>query len=350
MKTEKAVVLEKKGSLYYVLMKNGEFKALTLKTHFEIGEEIWISRVNIWDNMRKWGSVAALFLLLLGVTSYFSLLKPSLAVALISIDINPSIELTVNQNGEVLDTKTYNDDAKLVLSQLNLKHKSSEKAIEDIVSKATELNFLTPENDVVVIGVSPLQSNQDLPVTPAKLQKSVKKATPVQAKVMVYELSEQENKLAQDQGVTIGEYGLYQDAQENGISVKPEALIQKTERKQTANQILEKQTLGKPSTPQDPTSSSSSLNESSKINPATRSAPQKQTYTMTPSSGIKPQESETLEKTETPSTDTPSPSTIPDPVQNHHPLIEPKSLLPEKKTYELKKMEEHFLFNPGGLP
>lgn len=65
----------------------------------------------------------------------------TVAAATISIDINPSIELTVNAEGKVINASSNNADGKEVLKGINLKRKSLDKAITAILETTDKKGY-----------------------------------------------------------------------------------------------------------------------------------------------------------------------------------------------------------------
>ena len=63
---------------------------------------------------------AAAFIFLIGAGSFQMYFSES---SYIDMDVNPSIELSVNRFDRVIRMSAYNKDGKEVLSELNLKHK-----------------------------------------------------------------------------------------------------------------------------------------------------------------------------------------------------------------------------------
>lgn len=72
--------------------------------------------------------------LLLGVGGYASY---ATAVATISLDINPSLELSVNRYGRVIGVQGYNEDGQAVAAAVTVKHMAYADAIETILREET---------------------------------------------------------------------------------------------------------------------------------------------------------------------------------------------------------------------
>lgn len=70
----------------------------------------------------------------------------------ITLDINPSIELVANRNGDVLRYNALNEDAELLLSDMDLENKSLEEVTEEIIGEATDMGYIDEtDNDNAVL-------------------------------------------------------------------------------------------------------------------------------------------------------------------------------------------------------
>lgn len=232
MKKIKAVVLEKSGSSYTLLGQDGTFRRVHKRLDAEVGEEVLIqpwpecfSRIYLWA-----GSVAVLLLVLTSILGW-NLYQAPTAVALMSVDINPSMQFTLDNQGHLLEFKTQDEDAKRMLNQIDLKGKPIVEALDQIVSQAYEQKFLGSEQHWVVIGYSPM-AGKTMEQLPKELNENQiiscvtaigeKKGLPLQ--VAVFSLTAQEQEIAHEGNLTLGEYALWQTADKAGVATQPEKL------------------------------------------------------------------------------------------------------------------------------
>ena len=78
----------------------------------------------------------------------------SAATSFVSLEINPSIELTVDANDKVVSVYAGNEDAQVLLHGESLEELDVEKAVEKITDLAVELGYLSEDNKVVGVSVS----------------------------------------------------------------------------------------------------------------------------------------------------------------------------------------------------
>jgi hypothetical protein len=88
---------------------------------------------------------------------------PSVATAYVNIDINPSIDLVVDQYGKVMSVNANNDDARVLLyNETGIVGKTIEEAVKKITTLAKNLGYLTNEDiiEIVTQGISQDKVNQ----------------------------------------------------------------------------------------------------------------------------------------------------------------------------------------------
>lgn len=80
-------------------------------------------------------------------------------LAYVTLDINPSIELAVDEDDIVVDAVTLNEDADIAYSDLNLTGKTIEDATENIVDAAIDLGYITEISDTNAVNVTSYTEN-----------------------------------------------------------------------------------------------------------------------------------------------------------------------------------------------
>lgn len=103
----------------------------------------------------KAGFVAAIFIFAAGAFAYYT------PTSYVSLDVNPSLEYTINMFDRVLVVKAVNDDGKDIIFNLELKNKKIAKAVEETIDKLIEEGFITKdENAGIIISVSNSDGNK----------------------------------------------------------------------------------------------------------------------------------------------------------------------------------------------
>lgn len=79
-----------------------------------------------------------------GYSAYF------ISVSTISVDINSSIELDINQFKKVIDVKSYNEDGDIIISAANIRFLDYRKALMLLLQNENMTQYLTQEQLVVI--------------------------------------------------------------------------------------------------------------------------------------------------------------------------------------------------------
>ena len=204
----KAVVLDITGSEATVMTHAGDIIGIN-NLGYEIGQEITIEdKKRLTDNFAVRISrfmpavaAAAAVIVILGGSGYVYY-KP---YGTVSLDVNPSIEYTINRLDRVLDVNGVNDDGSEIISELDiksLKNKDIETAIEETITQIEADGYMEDEdgNYVVVTANTGRDEHTDRLID--KLDRTVaghKGVEPIAVKVSADELNE-----AHRQGVSAG--------------------------------------------------------------------------------------------------------------------------------------------------
>jgi hypothetical protein len=225
-----------------VLTPQGEFKKVPVpKGTWEIGDEINFAETQQQPIWAKWGlAAAAAAILLLAPLGYagFQQYQLSLPAAIVTLDINPSLELTLNKVDDVLSARGLNADGQALLQHINTKGRP---ALDEVVEAATEaavdLNKLDPADPTgaVLLAVAPT-GDKTLPVDKAETirekakqaaadavsQAAKKKGAEPKATVAGVVVTPAEKKAAETAGVSPGKYTFFEELQQVAPGVRLE--------------------------------------------------------------------------------------------------------------------------------
>ena len=155
-----AAMLSDDGSIIKVRNRN-----------YSIGQEVDAGMTTKIMSIKATIAIAAaslLFSIGLGTSSYY------LPTKYVSMDINPSVEYSVNMFNRVIDAKGVNEDGIRLLEQLNikdLKNKRIEEALNMTIEEAVTEGYLSGEDAGVMIATAAQNSNNATELA-AKLQES----------------------------------------------------------------------------------------------------------------------------------------------------------------------------------
>jgi len=231
---ERAVVLEIEDDKMVLLTENGRFvsRQITFPCP-EIGAEIELSPPpkNILGQFKYIFAAAAVLIFAFFLTRFYgqTVVTPSVGtiVSYVTVDINPSVELGLDLEDNVVTVEALNKDAEIVLQGMELVGKPSSLAVESIVEAAISKGYLAPEkaNNVLinVSGKNPadekiVEMAQELP---QKADQALKKNR-LEAQVDCIKTDLELRECARELGVSAGKYAVLLEAQEAGIDVSPQ--------------------------------------------------------------------------------------------------------------------------------
>ncbi|MBF4693592.1 anti-sigma factor domain-containing protein [Fusibacter ferrireducens] len=209
-KLHRGIILEINAEYLHVLSDRCEHVKINYKANHSVGEQIYFldeDRIDIRmdrdsDNkisklrvIRYLSTIAAILMIVFLINSQFL----NVTYAVMSVDINPSLELELNKAGEVIKVRPLNEEAKQLVSILQLKGQSYETAVIQILDQAV-LSGYNIDQKSVLIAVAPTQSNLE------QLVKDIEKSMSVYIERLNAE-------------VLIGDYQSYEKTKSEGISL-----------------------------------------------------------------------------------------------------------------------------------
>ncbi|MDM5283313.1 anti-sigma factor domain-containing protein [Peribacillus frigoritolerans] len=213
---KKGVILSVNKRFVTLLTPEGEFlKTKRQEREYEVGEEITFSPAkqkftlafsNIHSSFKKTAvlSIASTFLILFSILpSYFS----GPVSAYMTIDVNPSIELELDDDLEVLKLTGLNEDGKLVIGQLkDWKGKDIKAVTNRIVETTKRLGYLKG-NKQIVVSTTLMEKNKELDKNLKEEIKEISEQDNVsKTKMKVIQATKSDRKQAREQGISTGKY------------------------------------------------------------------------------------------------------------------------------------------------
>ncbi|MDK2823830.1 MAG: hypothetical protein PWQ67_2349 [Clostridia bacterium] len=244
-KVRKGLVLEINKNKAIVLTPDGQFleRSFTGKTP-EIGSEINIySKTVNWKIWSMMGIAALLALIIIPFVSMQVLFSPQLAVAYVTIDINPSIELGLDEEDKVISMQALNEEGDLLLDKVRIKDLPIDQALEVITEAAIKEKYIKPEKENAVIisytrekSVTENHSPKDQVQKKEKLVqkvleekvKQVIERNQQEAVVEIVQVTPKIRNEANELGLSSGKYTLMLQAWDEGLEISPEIVKEKS--------------------------------------------------------------------------------------------------------------------------
>ena len=136
----------------------------------------------------------------------------------ISIDINPSLELSVNRFDRVISVTGFNEDGRELSRDLNVKYKNYTQAVEQILHHDS-ITALLSDGEVMSITVVGPDRQQS-----AKLLSGVEACAAGQRNVDCYSARPEEAAAAHEAGLSCGKYRAFLELQCLDPDITPEAV------------------------------------------------------------------------------------------------------------------------------
>ncbi|HOS69883.1 MAG TPA: anti-sigma factor domain-containing protein, partial [Bacillota bacterium] len=183
----KAIIAEIDKKHMIVITDKGDFIKVKRQMSAAIGDEIEIKQRKIYPISKRLAGLAACFMacifLSTGVYAYYT------PCSYVSVDINPSLSLSLNRFERVISVNPLTEDAvDLIKDAKSLKNQNIDTALSEIIKTASDKGYIDEETeDEIVVIVS------------AKNPKQEKKLEETVAKTAEKELS----KVNKTSGVTV---------------------------------------------------------------------------------------------------------------------------------------------------
>ncbi|MCR4807022.1 MAG: anti-sigma factor domain-containing protein [Lachnospiraceae bacterium] len=203
----KALVLEIRDDKAAILTSEGQIIKVDNK-EYRVGQEITFKGpkekiVEMTGHVKKWGTaIAAALFLLVSASGSYAYLKP---YGVVSLDVNPSIEFTINRFDRVLYIDGVNDDGRDILSCIDerkLIHKNIEEALDLTIDTLRAEGYLKEEKDNYVLVAANTDEEGHTDQLVGKLDESISKQDNIEPITM--KASDDELLEAREMGTTAG--------------------------------------------------------------------------------------------------------------------------------------------------
>lgn len=178
-------------------------------------------------NAKKWAPMAVaacLALLLVGGGAGYYYQSVNGVASIVSLDVNPSIELKVNKNEKVLSATPMNDDAKEILDGMNLKGTQADVAMNAIIGSLLQHGYVDELANSILITVEDDDQARGEKLQQALTQQADAALASAQvngailSQVMVH--SDELSQKAQEYGISAGKAALIQAVVEGSNNTK----------------------------------------------------------------------------------------------------------------------------------
>jgi hypothetical protein len=203
---KKALVVEASDNYIVTLDNKGKFKKIKNKMNLKIGDEYEKSE---GISMKKGIVFATSLALLLGMGGFgYSYATPT---DYLTLDINPSIKLTINRYNKVLEVESLNSDGEAISKDLKVKNKSVKDAIKLLVESATDNGYIVKNDDNAVMITS--TSDEVLNDAEVGVEEGLKEEEIENTEVIKENINKERFEEAERLGISPGKVNLIQKLQ-----------------------------------------------------------------------------------------------------------------------------------------
>ena len=209
-------------------------------------------------------------------------------VAVVTMDINPSVSLSLNKMGKVIKAEGINEDGKKLLEDNKLKGKSLENAIENISDLVIDNGYFSNENNHILVNVEG-EIKKDI----SKILTNEIKEKKIECKIIFQDLSDSSKENASKYGISENKASYIEEVIKDNEDITFEDLKDKSineinkfieEKKEESKKEEEKKPTTNSGTNTGSTNNNSSSNSNTKPNTSvTPSKPSTGTTTTKPS-------------------------------------------------------------------
>lgn len=211
----KCVVVEIKDKNVAILSDNGTVEIIKNK-NYSLGEVIIMKKNNTKKLSKKLivsiASVAAVLCFgCLGAYAYYT------PAGYVSLDINPSIEYTLNTFDRVIDVTGVNEDGEAIVSEIDVDGMKIEDAIDQTVDQLIDTGYIGDEASEIVISAN-CENDGESDELAQKLQTSTQKKLDGEGKignVEAYAVGKERVEEAEELGVSPGKLNLVEKLKES---------------------------------------------------------------------------------------------------------------------------------------
>ncbi|WP_242655947.1 anti-sigma factor domain-containing protein [Desulfofundulus australicus] len=220
------IVVEVKARSCIILTPDAQFREIPLPAGgARPGEEVSFSfrrRPVYWQSLL----VAASLLLILGAGLFYRGWLNQ-AVAFVSLDINPSVEMALDRRELVCQARGLNAAGKDLLSRVPVLGLPVEKAIDSLLDRAVQSRYLQPaRNNVILTTIAAGNGREPAPQAREIYQVIVRSLSSagVPAEVVVETAAPEMRRQASKLGLSTGRYLIHVEGKKKGLNIGLEEL------------------------------------------------------------------------------------------------------------------------------
>lgn len=222
---KKVIVLTKDCKYYNLRRRPGMCKGQ--KVEFEKSDIIYTRET--FTGYIKFAGYAASVLIIFASILFFYMNSSNNVFGYIAVDINPSLEISIDKRYCIKDVSPLNDDAVIVIEKLDLKGLPIKDALPQIFKRTKELGFLDlNKKDVVLISTAQVDEEmgreEEIESIVVNICSDIKELKNDNINTQVIKVQPETRALAMDNNISMGRYKIYEEAKKSGLQVSVDSI------------------------------------------------------------------------------------------------------------------------------
>jgi len=223
-------ILELKGSRATVLTDKCDFLVIKKSNGMFVGQQISFNKSDICTLRRRYSKylaiAASICVIICSYFLYYQFYMPSKVFAYIDVDINPSVEFTVDKNQHVIEAKPLNGDAESLLKNQKFDKLPITEAVDKLIKECEKEGFIKPETgtEILVSGSTKTDKDKDESQLSSILSDISSKVEQNNSKVAAecINVKPQERAEAVENNISMGRYALFNKIKADDSSITVE--------------------------------------------------------------------------------------------------------------------------------
>lgn len=216
MKAQTGIVMKIEKNTAVIMKNGGEFVSLPASQSWKTGDVILLpeKRRSFRPLYTAAACLALVFTLSAGSFHYYYA-----QTSLVSIDVNPSIELGINRFNRVVETRALNPEGEQILADQNLKNLPWQEAVDAIMGTEEMEGYFKAASDIVVTVYAKTADTQETMLEEVRQYVDTASAEYPALQSECHAVDEDTVSQAHDYGVTPGKYLYLQELKETDPEV-----------------------------------------------------------------------------------------------------------------------------------
>ncbi|MFZ5989217.1 MAG: anti-sigma-I factor RsgI family protein [Bacillota bacterium] len=226
----KGLIFSLRKNTALVATPNNAYYKIARKATMFVGQEVIFKKTDIIDYkyvIKKLSTIAACVCLLITIAFVFVRLQmQSIPVpkefAFISLDINPSMEFTIDELENVLNVESLSNDAEEITKEIEFKGMKLDSAVTRVVELCEEKEFIDTKSKVYLLiggsvnsdakkGTDKAKSNDKLSKILNELKESLEKTYSGEQEIIAIKSSPENREAARENNISQGKYAVYSE-------------------------------------------------------------------------------------------------------------------------------------------